>query len=93
MRKEDMIGFNVNPFPENFFPLFPKLPDFFLFWALGDRVLVAFKAGVDVRDSREGLGFVKAVACIALQSLFQMLLMVERDGLLGFRPETGAHEE
>jgi hypothetical protein len=93
MRKEDMIGFCINPFPGNFFPLLSKLPDFFLFWALGDGILMAFKAGVDVRHSGEALGFVKAVAGIALQSLFQMFFMVERDGLLGFGPETGAHEK
>lgn len=77
MRKEDMIGFYVNPFPGNFFPLFSKLPDFFLFWALSDGVLMAFKAGVDVRHSGEGLGFVKAVAGIALQSLFHVLFVIE----------------
>jgi hypothetical protein len=38
------------------------------------------------------LGFEKAVACVTPQSLFQMLFMIERDGLLDFGAKTKVDE-
>ncbi len=54
---------------------------------------MAFKAGVQVGQSGEGLGFIEAMAGIAFQSLFRMFFVVERDGLLGFRTNTETDEE
>ena len=54
---------------------------------------MTFQAGVKVRYSGEGLGFEKAVACVTPQSLFQMLFMIERDGLLGLGTKTEVDEE
>jgi len=46
MRKKDMIGLLVYPFPGYVFTLLLKLSDFFLFCVLGDRFLMAFQADV-----------------------------------------------
>jgi hypothetical protein len=93
MRKEDMIGLLIYPFPWDFFPFFLKLSDFFFFWRLSDRFFVAFEADVVVRHSREGLGFKEAVACITPQSLLNMLFMIERDRLIGLRAKAKANEK
>jgi hypothetical protein len=39
------------------------------------------------------LGFEEAVACVTPQPLFQMLFMIERDGLLGLGAKTEAGDE
>jgi hypothetical protein len=39
------------------------------------------------------LGFKKAVTCVALQSLFRMLFMIERNGLIGFEAKTEGEDE
>jgi hypothetical protein len=54
---------------------------------------MTFQAGVDVGHSGEGLGFEEAMACVTPQSLFHMLFMIERDGLLGLGAKTEADEE
>jgi hypothetical protein len=54
---------------------------------------MAFEAGVQVRHSGEGLDFKIAVARFTLQTLFDMLFVIERDGLLGLRAKTEANEE
>jgi len=54
---------------------------------------MAFQAGIDVGHPGEGLGFEKAVACITPQSLFDMLFMIERDGLLSLGTKTEADEK
>jgi len=77
-----MIGLFVYAFPGDFLTLLLILPYFLLFRALRDRFLMAFQAGVEVRHSRKDLGFEEAMACITFQSLFQMLFMIKRDGLL-----------
>jgi hypothetical protein len=92
MRKEDMVWLFIYPFPGDFFMALLKLSDFFFFGGFCDRFLVAFQAGVNVRYSGEGLGFEKAVACVTPQSLFQMLFMIERDGLLDFGAKTKVDE-
>jgi hypothetical protein len=75
--KKDMVGLSVEPFPWNFFPLLLKLSDLFLLKGLGQRFLMAFKAGFQVGHPGKGLGFVETMAGIALQSLFQVLFMIE----------------
>ena len=54
---------------------------------------MTFEAGVYVRYPGEGLGFEKAVTCVTPQSLFQMLFMIERDGLIGLRTKSEVDEE
>ncbi|OGP62340.1 MAG: hypothetical protein A2169_11640 [Deltaproteobacteria bacterium RBG_13_47_9] len=93
MRKEDMIGLFIYPFPRDFFTLFLKLSDFFLFGVFCDGFLMAFEAGIDVGYPGEGLCFEEAVAGVTPQSLFQMLFMIERDGLLGPGAKTEADEK
>jgi hypothetical protein len=70
-----------------------KLSDFFFFFALCDRFLVAFQAGVEVGHPRKGLGFEEAVAIVTIQSLLQMLFVIERDGLLSLGAKAEADEE
>ncbi len=91
--EENMIRFSIDSFPRNFFSLFLKLPDLFFLWGLRNRFFMAFEAGIQVGQSGEGLGFIEMMTGIALQPLFQVLFMVERDGLLGFRTETETDEE
>jgi hypothetical protein len=54
---------------------------------------MAFQAGVDVGHPGEGLGFEEAMACITSQSLFHMLFVIERDGLIGLGAKTEADKE
>jgi hypothetical protein len=93
MGKEDMIRLFIYPFPGDFFAPFLKLPNFFLLGIFCDGFLMAFQAGVDVGHPGEGLGFEEAVACFTPQSLFHMLFMIERDGLLGLRTKSKVDEE
>jgi hypothetical protein len=83
MRKENMIRLFIYPLPRDFFTLLLKFPDFFLFRALRDGVLMAFEAVRDAGHPGEGLGFEEAVACVTLQPLFTVFFVIERDGLLG----------
>ena len=59
-----------------------KLSDFFLFGGFCDRFLMTFKASIDVRHPRKGLGFKEAVACVTAQTLVHVFLMIEGDRLL-----------
>ena len=93
MGKEDMIGLFIYPLPGNFLTLLLSLPDLFLFRALGYGILMAFEADVKVGHPGEGLGFEEAVACVTPQSLFRMLFMIERNGLLGLGAKTEADED
>ena len=56
---------------------------------------MTFQAGVELRHPGKGLGPEEAVASIALQPLLQMLLVIERDGLvsLGAKAEADEKEE
>jgi len=93
MGKKDVIRLFVYPFPGNFLTLLLKLPDFFLFCGLCDGIFMTFEACVEVRHPGEGLGSEETVACITPQTLFQMLFVIERDGLLGFRAKTKTDEK
>ncbi len=93
MRKENMIRFSIDLFPWNNFSLFLELSDLFFFRGFGYRFFMAFKAGVQVGQSGEGLGLIEMMAGIALQPLFQVLLMIESDGLLGLGTNTETDEE
>jgi hypothetical protein len=93
MGKEDMIRLFIYPFPGDFFAPSLKLSDLFLFGIFCDGLLMALQAGVDVGYSGEGLGFKIAVAGFTLQTLVDVLFVIERDGLLGFRAKTEANEE
>ena len=89
-----VIRLSVDPFPGNLFFLLGKLPDFFLFRALRDCVLVALQADGDVRHSGEGLGLEVLVTGITSQSLVDMLLVIKSDRLVGFRTYgIGSNEE
>ena len=88
MRKEDVIGLPVNPFPGNLFSFRSKLSDLFLFWALSDRFLMALYTGGHCRHSRKGLGFEIGMAGIALQALVHVFLVVEGDRLLSLGANT-----
>ena len=77
MRKEDVVRLFIDPFPRNFLSLFLKLSDLFFLGGLGNGFIMAFKAGGQVRESGEGLGFEEAVTCVTLQSLFHMLFVIE----------------
>ena len=80
---EDMIGFSVEAPPGDLLPLLRKLPDLLLFRTLGYRLLVALQTNRDIRHSGEGLGVIVLVAGIASHALLGMLLVVERDRLVG----------
>lgn len=54
---------------------------------------MAFKAGSEVGDSWKSLGFEEAMTCIALQSLFHMLFVIEWDGLLDPEANTEADDK
>jgi len=82
MREKDVVRLPVDMSPWDLFFLFFVLPDLFLLWIIGDGFFMAFQTDGNARQSGKGLGFVVAMAGIALQSLLHMLLMVERDGLL-----------
>jgi hypothetical protein len=91
--KEDMVWLFIYPFPGDFFMVLLKWSDFFFFWAFRDRFLMTFKASIDVRHPRKGLGFKEAVACVTAQTLIQMFLMIEGDGLVGLGAKTEIYEE
>ena len=91
--KEDMIRLFINAPPENWGIFLLKLSDFFFFGGFCDRFLMTFKANIDVRHPRKGLGFKEAVTCVTPQPLFQMFFMIERDGLLGLGAKTEVVEE
>ena len=93
MRKEDMIRLFVQRSPKNFFFFLLDLPDFFFFPTFCDGVLMTFQAGVEVRHPGKGLGFEEAVASVTFQSLFQMLFVIERDGLLSLGAKAEADEK
>jgi hypothetical protein len=86
MGKEDMIRLFIKPLPWDLFFSSVKLPDFFLFFALCYRMLVALQADRHSWHSRKILGFEVAVAGVALHPLGEMFLMIKEDGLIGLRP-------
>ena len=91
--KEDMIRLFINAPPENWGIFLLKLSDFFFFGGFCDRFLMTFKASIDVRHPRKGLGFKEAVTCVTPQPLIQMFFMIERDGLVGLGAKTEVDEE
>ena len=54
---------------------------------------MAFEAGVVARHPGEGLGFKETMACVTLQSLFYMLFVIERDGLISLRAKAKVDEK
>lgn len=86
-----MVGLSINPSPGNLFSFFGKLPDLFLFRIFCDGFFVALQADTPVGHSGKVLGLKIAVTGVALQSLFQMLFMVERDRLSS--SEANAHTD
>ncbi len=93
MRKEDMIGLTVNPFPGNFFTFCGKLPNLFLLRTLRNRLLVTLHAGGHRGHSGKNLGFGIRVARITLQALLHVFLVVEGDRLLRSGANAQADEE
>jgi hypothetical protein len=91
MRKEDVIGFSVNPFPRNLLSFFGKSPDLFLLWIFCDGFFVALQADTRIGHSGKVLGLKITVTGVTLQPLFDMFLMVERDRLSG--PEANAQTD
>jgi hypothetical protein len=82
MGEKNVIRLPVDMSPWDLLFLLFILPDFFFFWAIGDGFFMAFQTDGDARQSGKGLGFVVAVAGVALQSLLDMFLMAKGDGLL-----------
>jgi hypothetical protein len=93
MGVEDMIGFSIDAPPGNPLPCFCKLPNLFLFRTLCNGFFVALQANSDVRHSREGLGVEVLMTGVASQSLFDMLLMIESDRLVGSGADRVGDEE
>ena len=91
MRKEDVIGFSVNPFPRNLLSFFGKSPDLFLLRIFCDGFFVALQADTRIGHSGKVLGLKITVTGVTLQPLFDMFLMVERDRLSG--PEANAQTD
>ena len=54
---------------------------------------MAFQAGVEVGYPGKDLGFEEAMASVTVQSLFQMLFVIERDGLFSLGAKTKADEK
>jgi len=85
MREEDIVRLLVNPSPWNFLSHFLKLSDLFFIRMFGNGVLMTLHADGHFWHTREGLFLKMGVAGGALDALFLMFFMVERDGL--FRSE------
>jgi hypothetical protein len=83
MRKEDMIGLFIYPFPGNLLFLPQELPDLLFFRVFCNRFFVTFQAGLDRWKPREGLFLKVRVAGNTLHPLLYMLLVVEQDRLSG----------
>jgi hypothetical protein len=90
---EDIVRLFIEAFPRNLLSLLSKLPDLFFFWFLCDGLLMTLQTSPDVWHSGEGLRLKIAVAGVALQPLFEVLLMVEGDWLLSFGAKTKTEEE
>jgi hypothetical protein len=86
--KEDVVGFLVQPFPGDLFPLFVKLPDLFLFRTFRNGFFMTIEAHGGVGYAGKCLGFVKTVTGVTLQSLFEMLFVIERNRLCGLGAKT-----
>ena len=66
MRKEDVVGFSVNPLPGNFFSFFGKSPDLFLLWIFCEGFFVALKAHTRIGHSGKVLGLEITVTGVTL---------------------------
>jgi hypothetical protein len=86
MGEEDVIRLLVEPFPGDLLPFFLKLSDLFFVRMFGQGFFVAFHTGCHFWHARKGLFLKMGMAGGALDALFLMFLVVERDGLV--RPET-----
>ncbi len=93
MGVKDVAWLFIDVSPRNLFSFFCKLPDLFFFGTFCDSFLMALQTSCVVWHSREGLGLDVAVAGIARQPLFKMLLMVEGDRLLSFGAKPKTEEE
>jgi hypothetical protein len=82
MGEKNVVRLPVDMSPWDLLFLFSILSDFLFFWAVCDGFLMAFQTDCKVRQSGKGLGLVVAMACVALQPLLHMLLMIKGDGLL-----------
>ncbi len=93
MGVENVAWLFINAFPRNLFSLLRKLPDLLFFGTFRHSFLMALQTSCNARHSRESLGLEVAVAGIALQPLFKMLLVVEGDRLLSFGAKSKTEEE
>ncbi len=82
VRKENMIGLEVNPLPTEIFPFLFEVPDLRFFRAVCHRIFMALEARVDARQSREGLGLVKTVAGVTVHAMVGMGPVIKRDRLI-----------
>ncbi len=80
---EDIVRLFIEAFPRNLSSPFRKLPDLFFFWVFCDGLLMTLQTSPDVWHSGERLSLNVAVAGVTLQPLFEVLLMIEADRLLG----------
>jgi hypothetical protein len=93
MRKEDMVRLFIQPPPRNFFFFLLKLSYFFFLLTFCDGFLMTFHADIEVGYPGKSLSFKEAVASVTVQSLFQMLFVTERDGLLSLGAKAEADEK
>jgi len=88
MREEDMVGLLIQSFPRDLFPFFVKLPDLFLFRTLCNGLFMTVETYCGVGYAGKGLGFVKTMTRVTLQSLFEMFFVIERNRLRSLGAET-----
>jgi hypothetical protein len=82
VREVDVVRLPVETSPGDLPSCFLKLPDFFLLWALRNRLFVTFQAGGQGRHSGKGLVFVVGMAGQAFDALFLVAFMIEGDRLV-----------
>ena len=93
MRKKDMIGLFVEPFPRDFLFFLLKLPDSLLFLVLREFLLVTLQTGCQLWHAGKGLFFEIGVAGETIDALFLVFLVIEGDGLPRLQAKAEADEE
>ncbi len=93
MGVEDVAWLMIKVFPRNLFSLLRKLPDLLFLGTFRHSFLMALQTSCIAWHSGESLGLEVAVAGIALQPLFKMLLVVEGDRLLSLGAKSKTEEE
>ena len=93
MRKEDVIGLFVEPFPRDFLFLLLKLSDPLLFLVLRELLIVTLQTGRQRWHAGKGLFFEIGMTGDAICSLFLMFLVIKGNRLPRLQAKTKADEE